>query len=246
MSKDSSTWESPRLGRTIKVVRWGEVGTPVLVFPTAGGDAEEIERYYLVDAVARLLEARSIKVYSVDSIAGRSWLSEDNSTAAAARIQNRFDACIHQEVVPAIRKDCRDEAIEIIAAGASIGAYNALAAVCRHPDVFRAAVCMSGTYDLRKFLDGPINHEYRQCSPLDFVPDLPSGDHLGRLRERFVILAHGEGRFEEPAQSWRAAHALGGRGVPNRVDSWGPDWHHDWETWREMLPKYLDELLAAM
>ena len=37
------------------------------------------------------------------------------------------------------------------------------------------------------------------------------------------------------------ANVLGARGIPNRVDPWGPDWHHDWPTWRAMLPKYLDE-----
>ena len=32
------------------------------------------------------------------------------------------------------------------------------------------------------------------------------------------------------------------KGVPNRVDSWGTDWKHDWPTWRRMLPQYLDEI----
>jgi esterase/lipase superfamily enzyme len=35
---------------------------------------------------------------------------------------------------------------------------------------------------------------------------------------------------------------LGSRGVPNRVDLWGPHVNHDWPTWRDMLPKYLDAL----
>ena len=41
------------------------------------------------------------------------------------------------------------------------------------------------------------------------------------------------------------AHVLGSRGVPNRVDPWGPEWHHDWPTWRRMLPQYLDELTGS-
>ena len=32
--------------------------------------------------------------------------------------------------------------------------------------------------------------------------------------------------------------------IPNRVDSWGADYPHDWTTWREMLPKYLGELVG--
>jgi S-formylglutathione hydrolase FrmB len=38
------------------------------------------------------------------------------------------------------------------------------------------------------------------------------------------------------------AAALGARGIPNRVDNWGPEWDHEWTTWRVMLPQYLDEL----
>ena len=49
MSKESSTWRSERLGnKEVKVVRWGESGTPVLVFPTAAGDCEECERFKLI------------------------------------------------------------------------------------------------------------------------------------------------------------------------------------------------------
>ncbi len=243
MSKEISTWHSPRLDRDITVVRWGETGRPVLLFPTAGGDAEEIERFLLIKALSPLLEAGRIKAYSVDSVAGQAWLTEDNSSEVASRVQNQFDACVYNEVVPAIRTDCHSDDIEIIATGASIGAFNALSAICRHPDVFSHAICMSGTYDLRKFFEGQMNHEYYQASPLDFIPDLPDGNHLNALRERFVLLTHGEGRWEEPEQSWRVADCLGKRGIPNRVDPWGSEWDHDWQTWRAMLPKYLDELL---
>ena len=48
------------------MARWGHFGVPVLVFPTAGGDAEEIERHQLVDACGGLLEAGRVKIYSCD------------------------------------------------------------------------------------------------------------------------------------------------------------------------------------
>ena len=38
------------------------------------------------------------------------------------------------------------------------------------------------------------------------------------------------------------AHVLGHKGIPNRVDSWGPHWDHDWPLWRAMLPGYLHDL----
>ena len=61
------------------------------------------------------------------------------------------------------------------------------------------------------------------------------------LRTRYIQLSSGEGRAEAIGESWAMGNALGRAGVPNRVDSWGPEWPHDWVTWRKMLPQILDE-----
>ena len=242
--KLSTTWTSHRLGRDVTTVRWGHHGVPVLLFPTAGGDAEECERWHMIDVLTPLLEAGRVKVYSCDSVAGQVWTDGKSRGHHRARVQNQYDAFVVSEVVPAIRADCRTPDIPIIAAGASIGAFNALAAICRHPDLFMSAVCMSGTYDLEPWLKGEMSLDFYYSSPLHFLPNLAQGPELTKLQERFILLATGEGRWEEPAQSWRAANVLGRKGVPNRVDLWGAHYHHDWETWREMLPKYLDELTS--
>ena len=244
MSRLATSWHSGRLGREVNVVRWGDMGTPVLFFPTAAGDAEECERFLLVDALADLMAAQRIKLYSVDSVPGMVWLKEDNSVRSGAAVQAAYLDFVAEELVPAIRTDCQSEDVQVIAAGASIGAYEALVATLARPDLFRAAVCMSGTYELSKFLDGPENDALRGVSPLHFLPHL-NGERLAALRERFVLLTHGLGRWEEPAQSWRVADALGAQGIPNRVDEWGEEWDHDWPVWRAMLPQYLDELLSA-
>jgi esterase/lipase superfamily enzyme len=247
MAKDSSKWYSERLGREVQVVRWGETGTPLLLFPTAAGDAEECERFHLISVLAPFLEAGRLKVYALDSVAGQAWLDAETSREEAASIQNRFDSCVYHEVVPAIRTDCRSPQIEILTAGASIGAFNALASICRHPDAFSKALCMSGTYDLAKrFMEGDLSSDMYYSSPLHFLPNLDAGgEHLRALKQRFVLLAHGRGRWEDPDQSWRVANALGAKGVPNRVDEWGKEWDHDWPTWRRMLPQYVEELLTA-
>ena len=38
--KVTDSWYSERLEQPIGLARWGHYGVPVLVFPTAGGDAE--------------------------------------------------------------------------------------------------------------------------------------------------------------------------------------------------------------
>lgn len=239
-SKIKEQWYSSRLQQDVQLVRWGESGTPVLLFPTAGGDAEEIERFKLIHVLEPLLEAGRIKIYSTDSIAGKTWISGDHSGEYRSRVQNLFDAFIYNEVAPAIRADCHSPEIEIITAGASIGAFNAVATVCRHPDVFKLAIAMSGTFDLTKFLAGPPTEDFYFSSPLHYLPEL-EGPILKKLQERLILLPTGEGDYENISESWRLAGVLGAKGIPNRVDSWGEQYHHDWETWREMLPKYLDE-----
>jgi len=221
------------------MARWGHFGQPVLVFPTAGGDAEEIDRMHLVGAVKDLIDAGKIKLYSIDSVSGAALLRGEGDARHQMWLQNQFHQFIRHEVVPAIRTDCKSETVEVWTAGASIGAFHSIAMVCRWPDVFAKAIAMSGTYDLRRFFDATeFSDEFWVSSPLHFVPAL-AGVHLDKLRERFILLVSGEGRAEDIGESWNMARVLGNKGIPNRVDSWGKDWHHDWPTWRKMLPQIL-------
>jgi hypothetical protein len=80
------------------------------------------------------------------------------------------------------------------------------------------------------------------ASPVEFLPNL-EGDQLDHLRHRFVILASGEGAWENIGESWHMASVLGAKGIPNRVDNWGRQYDHDWATWHRMLPQYLRELI---
>jgi esterase/lipase superfamily enzyme len=241
MDKQHWSWDSHRLPERARVVRWGHFGAPVLLFPTAGGDYEEVERFHLVGAVGELLDAGRIKLYSIDSIAGKHWLRGKDSPEYCSRVQNEFDSFIYHEVAPLIRADCNDPRIELITAGASIGAFNAVATVCRHPDVFRLAIGMSGTFDLSKYLNGSMNLDFHYSSPLHYLPGLEDGPQLACLRARLILLPTGQGQWEDIGESWRLANVLGRKGIPNRVDPWGREWDHSWVTWRAMLPKYLGE-----
>jgi esterase/lipase superfamily enzyme len=181
-------------------------------------------------------------VYSVDSVAGRHWIDRSNSAQSSSRVQNQFDAFVYHELVPLIRQDCASSDIELVASGASIGAFNAVATLCRHPDVVRLAIGMSGTYDLSHYVRGHWNDDFYYSSPLHYLPGLAEDRQLEVLRRRMVILASGSGRWENIEESWSMAGVLGAKGIPNRVDDWGQAFDHDWPTWRRMLPQYLSDL----
>jgi esterase/lipase superfamily enzyme len=240
--KSGEQWYSPRLQRHLSLVRWGSYGVPVLVFPTAGGDAEEVERNGLVEACWPLIAAGRIKLYSCDSLAGAAMLAGEGTIEHRMWLAGQFQEAVAHEVAPAMRLDSGGYWDGLIAAGASIGAFNAVGVLCRYPHVFGAAIGMSGSYDIQRFYDGAFSDDLYFASPLHFVPGL-EGEPLDVLRTRFAILASGEGAHEDVGESWRLADVLGAKGVPNRVDAWGPDWPHEWHTWQAMLPQYLDELV---
>jgi esterase/lipase superfamily enzyme len=227
-------------------VRWGHYGLPLLIFPTAAGGAWECAERGLVGQLEGLIDQGRMKVYSVDSIAGRAWLDPASSPAHRAWMQNQFDGYVYHEVVPAIMADCRSGHLPIIAAGASIGAFNAVATMCRHPDVFYRAIGLSGTYDIQRWLNGEWYDDFYFSSPLHYLPGLNGGWQLDVLRERFIVLAFGEGRWEDPGETWRLAHVLGTKRIANRVDPWGPEFDHDWPTWRAMLPVYAQQMLESL
>lgn len=239
--KVTDRWHSERLGQDLAVARWGTFGVPVLLFPTAGGDAEEVERNRLVEHVQPLIDAERVKLYSCDSVAGQAMVARRGTPEQQLRLFNLFHEAVVREVVPAIHTDCGGS-VPIVVAGASIGAFNAFALICRHPELFEAAVCMSGTYAIERLIGGRFTDDLYFSSPLHFLPGL-EGEQLEQLRRRRVVLVSGTGDWEDIGESWRAAEVLAAKGVPHRVDDWGPSYPHDWPTWWLMLPGYLDELV---
>src|SRR3954464_5548007 len=222
-NKQKATWFSQRLHREVTMVRWGSVGQPVLLFPTAGGDCEEIERFLMIKVLTPLLDQGKIKIYSCDSVAGKAMVTQEGSPGHRQWVLNQFHQYIKHELVPAVRKDCGVENIELWAAGASIGAFHAAAVLCRFPDVFSKAIAMSGTFDIRRFMSSDqFGDDFWVSSPLHFVPTL-SGPHLDKLRTRFMLIPSGEGKAEDISESWALARVLGKAGIPNRVDSWGKE-----------------------
>jgi len=65
------------------------------------------------------------------------------------------------------------------------------------------------------------------------------------LRATIMDVRYVEARDGHTWENWRdrLREGLSAKGIPNRVDSRGPEWDHEWPTWWWMLPQYLDELV---
>ena len=116
-TKRTERIHSTSLGREVLCARWGHFGTPVLLFPTAGGDAEECERFKMLHVLRPLVDGGRIKVYSCDSVGGQALTErKDHPLGHFARVQNLFDRFVAEEFVPWIRADCQSPDITLIAA----------------------------------------------------------------------------------------------------------------------------------
>jgi esterase/lipase superfamily enzyme len=221
------------------MARWGHFGTPVLIFPTAGGDFEEIERFQLIAALGELIDGGRIKAYSIDGVAVHAWLSAVPGQDCAG-VQDRYDSFVYEDVLKRVREDCRDDRIEPILAGASLGAFAAISGICRHPDSFRAAIGISGVYDLAHRYGTEEGAAFSAPACLKTL----KGPRLEQLRRRAITLGSGAGDYENPAESRRVADACAAKGIPCRLSVWGPERDHTWSTWRDMLPPLIAEQLA--
>lgn len=240
MNRRIHGWYSPELGREMQVAAWGDGGKPVLLFPTAGGDFLEAERFLLLKVLQPLIDAGRVRVYACGSVSGEGWMNDDARPGHKAWLQARFDAYLSRELVPWIRHDVGDPDVRLIGTGASLGAYNAVNAALKHPDQFWLTVGMSGTYDFDRWMSGHIDDNYYFNQPFRYLPGMAEGSQLEWLRKSYFHIATGQGRWEAPWESVKLGQLMGQKGIPNYVDLWGHDVDHDWPTWRTMLPMFLD------
>jgi esterase/lipase superfamily enzyme len=242
MERETWTWKSPALNREMTVARWGYFGKPVILFPTAAADCLDYERFKMIWKLKPMINAGRIKVYSCESVNGDSWCNKEALPAYKAKLQAHFDHYVSEELLPLIENDC--EGFKgYVAAGASLGAYNAVHAALRNPEHFDLCIAMSGTYDFDRWMDSHRDKNYYFTQPMYYAGSIPEGRQLSTLRDSRFVVATGSGRYEAPDESRRMAGLLEGKGIPTRLEVWGEDAHHDWPTWRSMLPLFLDRFV---
>jgi len=234
-------WHSPHLGIDMPIVRYGDRGHPVLLFPTAQADFLENERFWLIKAIEQHIFAGKCQVFSIDSINRHAWMNREVPVPEAARRQAAYAAYVEGEVVPHIRRAMNNPYARVAASGASFGAFHAANQFFRRPDLFDTLIAMSGFYDL----DPDYTHGYSDDNiyfnnPSAYIPNISDDRTLHVLRNECQIhILTGRGRWEIPQQSERFSQLLWNKGIPNNLDMWGHDVDHDWPWWRKMLDHYI-------
>lgn len=239
MVREIHQWHSPALNKEMPMAVYGHYGFALLMVPTAAADYLEYERFELIDHLKPFLDAGKLKIFSVNSINTESWMNKEMEGAHKAIRQNQFNEYVFNEVVPFI-KSMTSQDTPIITCGASFGAFHSMNLFLKRPDLINGVIAMSGVYDLMEYTNGFYDEQVYFNSPMHYIPNLTDHGTLEQIRRGKIILATGSGNHEDPEANRRFSAVLHSKSIPHDLEVWAEDIHHDWHTWRKMLPCFID------
>jgi esterase/lipase superfamily enzyme len=243
MTRELTSWFSPSLQRDMPVAVYGHYGKALLLVPTAAADYLEYERFQMIDALAPLIDAGKIKVFSVNSMNNESWMNNQMLGEHKAIRHNEFNAYIYNEVVPFIKNNTSWNT-PIIVSGASFGALHSMNLFLKRPDLLSGVIAMSGVYNLMEYTKGFYDEQVYYNSPSHYVPNLADHNILEQIRSSNNIhILTGSGPYEAPDAAKDFASLLYNKGINYELSVWGEEWKHDWPTWLAMLPLFVDTRL---
>ena len=244
MSSRHVLLDSPALGRRAHVWCFGDVGTPVVVFPSNAGVAHEWQQSGMVDALGPLFAAGRIKLYCPESNISQTF-SGEGSVDARMEGHRRYEQFVLETLVPFIRQDCRSPDARLLATGCSMGALFSSLFALKFPEVFSGALCLSGRYRGTRIISDPWSESLYFNDPLAFVPNL-EGAALERVRRQtHLTLVVGQGPFENSCipETLELGGWLQRKGIPSHVGLWGHDSRHDYNWWQRQASHYLRQLV---
>lgn len=246
MRRYITDWYSERLYLQMPIVAYGHAGLPILMLPTAAADFLEYERFHLIGSIKPFIDRGQVRVYSVNSVNRQSLMNQHAPPHVKIEYIERYDSYLINEVLPFIRNDCGDHGALPLICGISLGGYLAANTFFKHPNHFAGTILFSGTYDIRRYLDGHHSQTVYFNNPAEFLPNLNDNHHLPILRHgnRQIILFSGQGDYEAPERTRQLSDILSHKGIPHQLDLWGHDVNHDWPWWRKALPYYLGRLVG--
>ncbi len=236
MQRTYQRWFSPHLGRDMEMLVFGHAGTPILVFPTSLGRFFEWEDFGMVEALSEQLENGWNMMFCVDGIDRETFYNKALHPAARMLRYNQYQQYIMEEVLPFIHHTSGNEFI--IVTGASFGAYHAATFMFKYPWNFGKLISLSGTFDIKPWLDGYYDDNVYFNNPVDFLPNLNDPHILDRMRQNHYILYAGE---YDPClpDNQHMSQILASKDIHHTVDIWPGVFGHDWPWWRVVIRRHI-------
>jgi esterase/lipase superfamily enzyme len=249
MQIEEHQWFSPNLHRDMAFKVYGHWGVPILVFPCSLGRYYDYEGMGMIDAITEFIDGGKIKLYCIDSVDAESWYHFSISPAQRNARHESYDRYIVREVIPFIRTHCNQPGIRVMTNGCSMGAYHAVNAFLKHPDLFAGTIALSGLYRLDRTEFGLTTKDIPAVyfnSPLHYLAALDNQWFIDWYRQSDIVVCAGQGAWETEAieDTRELADTLREKRIPAWVDIWGEDVSHDWPWWYQQMNYFLDNLYS--
>lgn len=235
VSRYYQSWFSPVLNRSTKLLQYGEGGLPVIVFPASLGKCSDWEDHGMLEALTPQVKRQELVLFCVDNVDREAWYDRDIPPESRLDRYRQFEAHIRHEVIPFAQKSTGVS--KFYMAGCSLGAHAAFGFSLRYPEVTAGCVAMSGTYDIRVFLDDYVGPERKQLNAIELVDDLApeiAQKLYSKIDFTFAVGDHDMLRAEANYMS----ECFEKLGIAHQYEVW-PGGRHDWSLWKAMAQKYL-------
>jgi len=224
---------SQALGHDVEMLVFGDMGYPIVIFPTSRGRYYEAKDFKLTESVRWFVENQRVKLYCIDSVDAHTWYAKHLHPAERVQNHMRYDQMISQELVPMLQQECHVDKIGV--AGCSFGGYQALNFAFRHPEQVAYLFAMGAAYDMSQFVDGHYDENFYYNNPPSYMPDAQN-EHFYKMN---IVLGTAEHDFCKPS-TIQMSDILNRKGIRHWLDV--RPGSHDWPVWLDMFPHYLSQL----
>jgi esterase/lipase superfamily enzyme len=215
---------------------FGHSGFPIILFPTAKGHYYECKDCGLIHSVEYLLNAGIFKIYCPDGVDNDSWFNYSIHPADRVKTHNGYENVLLYDVIAFAQHETGVERVAL--AGCDLGGYHAVNTAFRHPEMVSKIISMSGSFDIKPFIFGYYDDNCYFNNPPDYLPGLNDPWYLDKIKSMDIILGTGEWD-ESLIENLCLANILNEKQIPYRLDIRNQS-RHDWDSWRQMFPYYLE------
>lgn len=231
MSERYVSFYSNILNKSLDLHIDGHWGKPILMFPTSMGSANQNKDSGLLAAVSSYIKDGKFKTYNIGSIDFDSFYGKHLNADVKVANYQLYTRFLLEELIPKIQEECKVNRIGL--AGCSFGAYHAVNLALKCPDIADFVIGMSGSYDIKSFMNGYYDDNVYFNNPVDYM----SNAEAWKYNHMKIILGTSEWDICKD-ETLRLSKILGIQGIEHIYDEkkWA---NHDWPLWNMVFPEYL-------
>lgn len=237
------TLSSKSEDKDFDVTVYGKAGTPIIVFPEGDSSCTSWENGGMIEALSGLIDGGEAQLFATDSSDNEGWYFRGADPAYRFESLKVFYDYVEEVLVPFVAEHAATKEPPLLV-GAGIGALNATVEMFRKPTLFGGLLALSGSYDVRFFVDGDLDPMWDELSPVALAANFGQQD-VDRLSEVPIAFVSGQDSSETGIETQRVLDTIfAEKRIEATFEYWGYDVNHGWYWWREEARQLLPCLLA--